>query len=86
MRGVAPIRLPMEPKLASLSSYNYHPVVKTSPLHALSPVLTKYIGNLVPRVLSYPSRRREEEPGNEDGVPATEILNNRAMHKIIKYI
>ena len=41
MRGVVPIRLPIEPKLGSLSSYNYHPVVKTSPLHALSPVLTK---------------------------------------------
>lgn len=86
MRGVVPIRLPMEPKLGSLSSDNYHPVVKTSPLHALSPVLTKYAGNLVPWVLSYPSRRREEEPGNEVGVPATEILNNRAMDKIIKYI
>lgn len=32
MRGVVPIRLPMEPKLGSLSSDNYHPVVKTSPL------------------------------------------------------
>ena len=36
MRSVVPIRLPMEPKLGSLSSDNYHPVVKTSPLHALS--------------------------------------------------
>ena len=86
MRSVVPIRLPMEPKLGSLRSDNYHLVVKTSPLHALSPVLTKYTGNLVPWVLSYPSRRREEEPGNKVGVPATEILNNRAMHKIIKYI
>ena len=63
MCGVVAIRLPMEPKLGSLSSDNYHPVVKTSPLHALSPVLTKYTGNIVPRVLSYPSRWREEEPG-----------------------
>ena len=85
MRGLVPVSLPLEPKLGSLRSDNYHPVVKTSPLHALSPILTKCASNLVPRVLSYLSRRVEEEPGNEVGVPATEILNNREMDKIIKY-
>ena len=86
MRGVVAIRLPMELKLGSLSSDNYHPVIKNFPLHALSPVPTKCTGNLVPRVLFYPSRQREEDSGNEVDVPATDILNNRAMDKIIKYI
>ena len=85
MRGLVPVSLPLEPKLGSLRSHNYNLVVKTSPLHVLSPILTKCASNLVPRVLNYPLTGVREEPGNEVGTPATEILNNRALNKIIKY-
>ena len=85
MRGLVPVSLPLDPKPGSLKSDNYHPVVKTSPLHALFPVLTKCASNLVPRVLYLLLTRVREEPGNEVGTPATEILNNRAINKIIKY-
>ena len=85
MRGLVPVSLPLEPKLGSLRSHNYHLVVKTSPLHVLSPILTKCASNLVPRVLNYLLTGVREEPGNEVGTPATEILNNRAINKIIKY-
>ena len=85
MRGVVPVSSPLEPKLGSLRSDKYHPVVKTFPLHALSPILTKRASNLVPRVLYYLLTRVREEPRNEVGTPATEILNNRAINEIIKY-
>ena len=85
MRDLVPVSLPLEPKLGSLSTDNYHPVVKTSPLDALSPILTKCASNLVPRVLYYLLTGVREEPRNEVGTPATEILNNRAINKIIKY-
>ena len=85
MRGLVPVSLPLEPKLGSLRSDNYHLVVKTSPLHVLSPILTKCASNLVPRVLYYLLKWVREQPGNEVGTPATEILNNRAINKIIKH-
>ena len=85
MRGLVPVSLPLDPKPGSLRSDNYHPVVKTSPVHALFPVLTKCASNLVPRVLYLLLTRVREEPGNEVGTPATEILNNKAINKIIKY-